>query len=40
MRGRAYVEGKLAAEAELSCVVVDRESGGVSFDVGGAVEEG
>lgn len=26
MRGRAYVEGKLTAEAELSCVVVDRES--------------
>src|SRR3990172_317183 len=26
MRACAYVEGKLVAEAELSCVVVDRES--------------
>jgi len=40
MRGRAYVGDKLAAEAELSCVVIDRESGEVSFDAGGAVEEG
>jgi beta-hydroxyacyl-ACP dehydratase FabZ len=28
MRGEAFVEGKLAAEAELSCVVVEREPGG------------
>ncbi|MGH7369670.1 MAG: 3-hydroxyacyl-ACP dehydratase FabZ [Candidatus Methylomirabilaceae bacterium] len=40
MRGHAYVEDKLAAEAELSCVVVDREPEGVSFDAGAAVEEG
>jgi beta-hydroxyacyl-ACP dehydratase FabZ len=40
MRGRAYVGDKLAAEAELSCVVIDRESGGASFDPSGAVEEG
>lgn len=26
MRARAFVEGKLVAEAELSCIVVDRES--------------
>jgi len=39
MLGRAYVGDKLAAEAELSCVVIDRESGGVSFDAGGAVDE-
>ena len=33
MRARAYVEGKLAAEAELSCVVVDRESPTLAPDV-------
>jgi beta-hydroxyacyl-ACP dehydratase FabZ len=32
MRGHAYVEGKLVAEAELSCVVVDRESQELSPD--------
>ena len=32
MRAYAYVEGKVAAEAELSCVVVDRESRIVSPD--------
>ncbi len=31
MRACAYVEGRLAAEAELSCVVVDRESQGLSL---------
>ncbi len=33
LRARAYVEGKLAAEADLSCVVVDRESQGIPQDV-------
>ncbi|MBI2903560.1 MAG: 3-hydroxyacyl-ACP dehydratase FabZ [Candidatus Methylomirabilis oxyfera] len=32
MRGLAYVEGKLAAEAELSCGLVDRESRGLALD--------
>lgn len=39
MRGRAYIKDKLAAEAELSCVVVDREPGGVSSDADHTVEE-
>lgn len=39
MRGRAYVEGKLAAEAELSCVVVDRESQNLSPDAAPIVGE-
>ncbi len=39
MRGRAYVGDKLAAEAELSCVVVDRDSGGIPSDAGRRVEE-
>lgn len=39
MRGRAYVEGKLAAEAELSCVVVDRESQNLSPDADPIVGE-
>ena len=39
LRGRAYVEGKLAAEAELSCVVVDRESQNLSPDAGPIVGE-
>ncbi len=37
MRARAYVEGKLAAEAELSCVVVDRESPTLASDADPAV---
>jgi 3-hydroxymyristoyl/3-hydroxydecanoyl-(acyl carrier protein) dehydratase len=32
MRAHAYVDGKLVAEAELSCVVVDRESQTLSPD--------
>lgn len=32
MRARAYVDGKLAAEAELSCVVIDRASQDFSQD--------
>ena len=32
MRARAYVEGKLVAEAELSCAIVDRESRDFSHD--------
>ncbi len=32
MRGHAYVEGKLVAEAELSCVVVDRGTQKLSPD--------
>lgn len=39
MRGRAYVEAKLAAEAELSCVVVDRESQNLSPDAAPIVGE-
>jgi len=33
MRARAYVEGTLVAEAELSCAIVDRESQDFSHDV-------
>jgi 3-hydroxymyristoyl/3-hydroxydecanoyl-(acyl carrier protein) dehydratase len=32
MQARAYVEGKLVAEAELSCAIVDRESQDFSHD--------
>jgi len=39
MRGRAFVEGKLAAEAELSCAIVDRESPGLSHDGDSSVGE-
>jgi len=37
MRAYAYVEGKVAAEAELSCVLVDRESRTAIPDAGPAV---
>jgi len=33
MQARAYVDGKLVAEAELSCAIVDRESQDFSHDV-------
>jgi len=39
MRARAYVEGKLAAEAELSCAIVDRESQDLSHDADPTVGE-
>ena len=32
MQARAYVEGKLVAEAELSCAIIDRESQNFSHD--------
>jgi hypothetical protein len=28
MRGEGYVDGKLVAEADMSCIVVDRDPGG------------
>jgi beta-hydroxyacyl-ACP dehydratase FabZ len=39
MRARAYVEGKLVAEAEISCAIVDRESQDFSHDADPTVEE-
>ncbi|MGH7410297.1 MAG: 3-hydroxyacyl-ACP dehydratase FabZ [Candidatus Methylomirabilis sp.] len=39
MRARAYVEGKLVAEAELSCAIIDRESRDFSHDAEPTVEE-
>ena len=39
MQARAYVEGKLVAEAELSCVIVDRESRDFSHDADPTVGE-
>jgi hypothetical protein len=39
MQARAYVEGKLVAEAELSCAIVDRESRDFSHDADPTVGE-
>jgi beta-hydroxyacyl-ACP dehydratase FabZ len=39
MRGFAYVDGKLAAEAELSCMVIDREAGSVPEGAEPAAEQ-
>ena len=39
MRARAYVEGKLVAEAELSCAIIDRESRDFSHDADPTVGE-
>jgi beta-hydroxyacyl-ACP dehydratase FabZ len=39
MQARAYVEGKLVAEAELSCAIVDRESQDLSHDADPTVGE-
>jgi beta-hydroxyacyl-ACP dehydratase FabZ len=40
MRARALVEGKLAAEAELSCVIVDREVQDFPVSARASVEAG
>jgi len=39
MRARAYVDGTLAAEAELSCAVIDRESQDLSPAIDPTVRE-
>ena len=39
MRARAYVEGKLVAEAEISCAIVDRESQDFSHNADSTVGE-
>ncbi len=39
MHARAYVEGKLVAEAELSCAIVDRKSQDFSHDADPTVGE-
>jgi hypothetical protein len=39
MQARAYVEGKLVAEAEISGVIVDRESQDFSHDANSTVGE-
>jgi beta-hydroxyacyl-ACP dehydratase FabZ len=39
MRARAYVEGQLVAEAEISCAIVDRESQDFSHEADSTVEE-